>query len=150
MQAVVLLEDLDPVGEPVGRDPLAGSAACSAEIVNPVTRQPVGARACNAKPPQPQPISSTWSRGGELQLIADRCSFARCASASDMPGSAKIPHEYVIVSSSISCEELVAEVVVVGDVPPRAQQPVAAVRSRPRLDHPTHEPVSCDCSLGVA
>ena len=38
----------------------------------------------------------------------------------------------------------------VGDVPPRAQQPVAAVRPRPRLDHPTHEPVSRDCSLGVA
>ena len=88
--------------------------------------------------------------GRELQLIADtlqlralRICERRVLLGEDPAG---VRHRLV----EHQREELVAEVVVVGDVPPRAQQPVAAVRARPRLDHPAHEPVPCDRSLGVA
>ena len=53
---------------PAARTRARRSACCSREIVVVVTRQPRCAAAWTAKPPQPVPISSTWSSGPRSSL----------------------------------------------------------------------------------
>ncbi len=75
------------------------SSRWASEIVVVVTRQPRVVAAWMAKPPQPLPISSTWSPGPRPSFVQIRSSLASCASRSDMPGRSKTAHEYVSVSS---------------------------------------------------
>ena len=53
------------------------------------------------------------------------------------------------MGSSIRLEELVAEVVVRGDVAARGAEPLPAVRPRPRLDEPGEPRVALAAALGV-
>ena len=48
-------------------------------MVRPVTRQPISRAANSAKPPQPQPISSTWSLGVRCRIPGQRAVFGALA-----------------------------------------------------------------------
>ena len=125
------------------------SSACAGESVRPVTRAPYSPAAVSANEPQPQPISSTWSSGPSSSLSQTRRSLRRCASASGSSGAledrARVGHRLV----EHQPEEVVAEVVVVLDVPPRAEQALAAAGARPRLHHAREARAPLDRRLGV-
>ena len=98
-----------------------------------VTRQPRVAAAWTAKPPQPVPISSTWSSGPRSSLSQTRSSLAIDASSSVMPSrvevGARVHHRRV----EHQREQLVAEVVVGGDVAAAAPRRVAHERAADAL-----------------
>ena len=101
------------------------SSACAREIVSPVTLQPTPSpRTGRSRPSR----SRSRARGRRARAAgARRCAgtCARCASSSGSSGAledrARVGHRLV----EHQREEVVAEVVVVGDVAARAQQPVA-------------------------
>ena len=132
--AVVLLQHGHAVLQPGGiaRAPPRASC-CSREIVVVVTRQPRVAAACIAKPPQPVPISSTWSSGPSASLSQIMSNLATDGLLQrQSAASSKTALEYIMVGSSISAEQLVAEVVVGLDVPARAARRVATGTRRGR------------------
>ena len=81
--AIVLQLDLDPVGEARARDAPCAKSCCSRLIVRPVTRQPISRAANSAKPPQPQPISSTWCFGPDPASAAPAPDIWRSARPRD-------------------------------------------------------------------
>ena len=100
------------------------SAACSSESVSPVTRAPNSPAAWRAKPPQPQPISSTWLSGPRPSFSQMRRYLASWASSSVISGPLEDRARVRPRRVEEERVEVVAEVVVVRDVPLRR-------RSRP-------------------
>ncbi len=105
-------------------------------MVRPVTRQPISLAANSAKPPQPQPISSTWWSGPMPVVSAKRPVFARLRAREVVVAlgeqRGRIGHRPV----EPRLVEAVAEVVVGVDVAPRARlrvavQPVAELLPEP-------------------
>ena len=150
VHSVVLLDDLHSVGETLHCDPLAGERRLLGG-----DRQAGDAAAGRTGSVQREsaPAAADLEHvigDCELQLIADplqlralRVCERRIPLGEDPAG---IGHRLV----EHQLEELIAEVVVVRNVPSSAKQPVAAVRPRPCLDHPAHETVPRNCGLGVA
>jgi hypothetical protein len=149
-------------------------SSCARLSVRPVTRRPRSAAAYSAKPPQPQPISRTCSPGATPGGPRGR----RTWRAARPPGSAR-PRRRArgVGHGGVEPEgvEVVAEVVVPGDVAPRlsprvAPKPVARPlpglrEARPReavvgvvgLPEPVHErqqvrrvPAPVEVGLGEA
>ena len=71
MQAVVLLDDLHPVGETLGRDALAGEPRLLGGDRQPGDPAAGGARRMQREAAPPAADLEHVVRGGELQLIAD-------------------------------------------------------------------------------
>ena len=58
-----------------------------------------------AKPPQPVPISSTWSLGFKSNLSQMTCSFLSEAASKLQSVGSKIAAEYIMVESSHSLKK---------------------------------------------
>ena len=132
---------------PASRTRSRASRHCSREMVVVVTRQPKCCAACSARPPQPVPISSRWSVGLELELPADAIEPRDLRVVQRLPRMlerrGRVHHRLVEEQP----EEIVAEVVVRGDVAARAGAAVAAERvhglaqRRGEAREPAFEPV---------
>ena len=86
---------------PASRTRATATSCCSLEIVVVVTRQPRVLAAYTAKPPQPVPISTTWSPAAMSSFSQTSSSLAIDASSSVESRDSKTPQEYIIVGSSI-------------------------------------------------
>ena len=118
---------------PASRDARAAPAsACSGESVIPVTRAPYSPAATRANEPQPQPISSTWSPGPSSSFSQTSRNLRQlCVGERLVPvleDGARVRHRLVEEER----EEVVAEVVVVANVPCGGEEAVAAVGPRPQ------------------
>ena len=74
--AIVLQLDVDAVREARLEDALACEGVLLLRDGEPVTRAPIWPATCSAKPPQPQPISSTWS-SGPIRVRSHRAWYLR-------------------------------------------------------------------------
>ena len=148
--AVVLLEDRHPVGEARGRDALA----CQLRLLgrDRQARHPA-AGLLRRVDREAAPAAADLEHvvvGAELQVRADPVELGALRLGERqlrrLEDRARVRHRLV----EHQLEQLVAEVVVVGDVAPRAQQAVAAVQPRPGLEHPPQRAVALRRRLGVA
>jgi hypothetical protein len=80
--AVVADADLDPVGEPRRRRPLARERGLRLGQRDGGDVAPCASAACSAKLPHPQPTSRTRSPARTASFVHTSSSFARCASSS--------------------------------------------------------------------
>ena len=108
----------DAVGQPgLGHPTDPHTERCASEMVVVVTRQPNRVAAWTARPPQPEPTSTRWSVGTNSSLAQIRSILAHlCFGQRDtraIEHGARIGHGLVQHEG----EEVVGEVVVIGDVP---------------------------------
>ena len=149
MQPVVLLDDLDQMLEARranpfarqlrlgGRDRQAGHAGAV------LARRREGERA-----PAAADLEQVVVRA-EVELLADAAELAALRVGERLVGlvedGARVRHRLV----EHQLEEIVAEVVVVPNVPAGAQQPLPAARARPRVHQPGQARPPSDCRIGV-
>ena len=147
--AEVLEPDLDAVGEARVGDPAARELRLRGR-----ERDAGHARAVLARRGEREraPAAADLEHvvvGAELELVADHAQLAplrvgeRLAVA--LEHRARVRHRVVEEER----EEVVAEVVVVADVPSRGEEPGAAVEARPRVREAAQVRVACGAALGV-
>ena len=98
-----------------------------------VTSQPFVFAACTAKPPQPVPISSTWSPGPYLEPVAHQLELRRRGLRERHPSARKVRGGVHHGLVEHQFEELVAEIVVGGDAASAARVRVACADAAHRL-----------------
>ena len=113
--AVVLEAQVDEVLDAGLPDALRRRRVLLREIVVEVTRQPRGGAAWTQAAPAGADLQHVVARA-EVELLADRVELGELRLLERRLARSKKAHEYIIVGSSIELEEVVAEVVVGGDV----------------------------------